>query len=80
MRDLIRQIAAERVLVDISGKMAEDHMKVFLNSRPNQDVSMIVQWLKGISSRALFQEFVQLRKKFGEEVSGQEGGYLEICV
>ena len=32
--------------------------------RPNQDVSTIVQWLKGISSRVLLQEFPHLRKAF----------------
>ncbi|PIE51815.1 IS200/IS605 family transposase, partial [Candidatus Fermentibacteria bacterium] len=28
------------------------------------DISKIVQWLKGISSRVLLQEFPHLRKKF----------------
>ena len=64
MRDLIRQIAAEHELEIISGEVARDHVHVFVGYRPNQDVSQIMQWLKGISSRVLLQEFPHLRKRF----------------
>jgi putative transposase len=64
VRDLIRQIAAEHELEIISGKVARDHVHIFLSYRPNQDVSQIMQWLKGISSRVLLQEFPHLRKRF----------------
>jgi len=64
VRDLIRQIASEHELEIISGKVARDHVHVFLSYRPNQDVSQIMQWLKGISSRILLQEFPHLRKRF----------------
>ena len=64
VRDLIRQIAAEHELEIISGKVARDHVHIFLGYRPNQDVSQIMQWLKGISSRVLLQEFPHLRKRF----------------
>jgi len=63
-RDLIRKIAAEHELEIISGKVARDHVHVFLSYRPTQKVSQIVQWLKGTSSRVLLQEFPHLRKKF----------------
>ena len=64
VRDLIRQIALEHELTILSGKVARDHVHVFLTYRPNQDVSTIVQWLKDISSRVLLQEFPHLRKAF----------------
>ena len=64
VRDLIRQIAMEHELHIISGKVARDHVHVFVSYRPHQDLSTIVQWLKGISSRVLLQEFAHLRKKF----------------
>ena len=64
VRDLNRQIAAEHELEIISGKVARDHVHVFLGYWPNQDVSQIMQWLKGISSRVLVQEFAHLRKRF----------------
>jgi putative transposase len=64
VRDLIRQIAMEHELEIISGKVARDHVHVFLSYRPTQKVSQIMQWLKGTSSRVLLQEFPHLRKKF----------------
>ena len=48
----------------VSGKVARDPVPLFLAYRPNQDVSQIVQWLKGISARVLRQEFAHLRRKF----------------
>ena len=64
VRELIRQIAAEHELEIISGKVARDHVHVFLSYRPTQKVSQIMQWLKGTSSRVLLQEFPRLRKQF----------------
>lgn len=53
VRDLIRQIAMERELEIISGKVARDHGHPLLSYRPHQDISPIVQWLKGTTSRLL---------------------------
>ena len=64
VRDLIRQIAMEHELEIISGKVASDHIYVFLSYRAHQDISQIAQWLKGISSRVLIQEYPYLRKQF----------------
>ena len=64
VRDLLRQIAMEHELEIISGKVARDHVQVFVSYRAHQDVSTIVQWLKGISSRVLLQEFPRMRKVF----------------
>jgi len=64
VRDLIRQIAMEHEITVLSGKVCSDHIHVLVAYRPHQDVSTIVQWLKGISSRVLLQEFPYLRKKF----------------
>ena len=63
-RDLLRKIAMEHDLIIISGKVAKDHVHIFLSYRPHQSISQIVQWLKGISSRVLLQEFPHLRKQF----------------
>ena len=62
-RDLIRQIAMEHELHIVSGKVASDHVHVLIAYRPQDDVSKIVQWLKGISSRVLLQEFAHLRRQ-----------------
>jgi putative transposase len=54
----------EHELEIVSGKVARDHVHLFVSYRPNQQVSQIMQWLKGISSRVLLQDFPSLRKKF----------------
>jgi REP-associated tyrosine transposase len=64
MRDILRQIAMEHELTILSGKVARDHVHVFVSYRAHQGISTIVQWLKGISSRVLLQEFAHLRKAF----------------
>jgi putative transposase len=64
VRDLLRQIAAEHELEIVSGKVARDHVHLLVSYRPNQQVSQIMQWPKGISSRVLLQEFGYLRKQF----------------
>jgi putative transposase len=77
VRDLIRQIAAEHELEIISGKVARDHVHVFISYRATQRVSQIMQWLKGTSSRVLLQEFSHLRKKFwGRHLWAR--GYLAV--
>src|SRR3954451_3155002 len=62
-RDLLRQIAAESDLHIISGKVAADHVHLFVGYRAHQNISQIVQWLKGTSSRLLLQEFPRSRGK-----------------
>lgn len=44
---LSRQIAAEHELEIVSGKVARDHIRLFVSYGANQDVSQIMQWLKG---------------------------------
>jgi putative transposase len=76
-RDILRQIALEHELEIISGKVASDHVHLFLTYRPTQNISKIVQWLKGISSRILLSEFAHLRKHFlGRHLWAR--GYLAI--
>ena len=77
VRDLIRQIAMEHEINILSGKVACDHIHVLVAYRPHVDVSTIVQWLKGISSRVLLQEYPHLRKKFwGRHLWAR--GYLAV--
>ena len=63
-RDVLRQIALEHELDIITGKVASDHVHMFISYRPNQDISKIVQWWKGISLRILLSEFPHLKKQF----------------
>ena len=77
VRDVIRQIAAEHEIHILSGKVACDHVHVLVSYRPYQDISTIVQWLKGISSRVLLQEFAHLKRQFwGRHLWAR--GYLAV--
>ncbi len=76
-RDLLRQIAMEHDIDIISGKVASDHVHMFIGYRPTQNISKIVQWLKGISSRILLSEFVHLKKQYwGRHIWAR--GYLAV--
>lgn len=63
-RDVIGQIAFEHELEIVSGKVAKDHVHLFITYRPTQNIGKIMQWLKGIGSRILLSEFARLRKTF----------------
>jgi putative transposase len=63
-REVLRQIALEHELDIITGKVASDHVHMFIQYKPHQDISKIVPWLKGISSRIMLQEFAHLKKQF----------------
>jgi len=63
-RDLLRKICMEHEVDIISGKIASDHVHMFVSYKPQMAVSQLVQYLKGTSSRILLQEFEHLRKQF----------------
>jgi putative transposase len=76
-RDLLRQIALEHEIEIISGKVSVDHVHMFICYHPTQNISKIVQWLKGISSRMLLSEFPHLKKHFwGKHLWAR--GYLAV--
>lgn len=57
----------------LSGKVSRDDIHVWISYHPHQQVSKIVQWLKGTSSRVLLQEFPHLRKELWVDMFGPEG-------
>ncbi len=62
VRDLLRQIAIEHARQIISDEVARDQLHLFLAYRPHQDISPMLQWLTGISSRILLQACAHPRK------------------
>ncbi len=76
-RDVLRQIAMEHEIDIITGKVASGHIHMLVAYRPTQNISKIMQWLKGISSRILLSEFPHLRKQFwGRHLWAR--GYLAV--
>ena len=61
----------------ITGKVSSNHVHMFISYRPTQNISKIMQWLKGISSRILLSEFAHLSKQFwGRHLWAR--GYLAV--
>ena len=76
-RTLLRQIAMENECMIHSGKVAKDHVHIFLGYPPQLSISELVQYLKGGSSRILLQEFAHLRKAYwGRHLWGR--GYFAV--
>ena len=63
-RDLLKRICADHDAYIISGKVASDHIHMFISYKPQTSLSKLVQYLKGGSARVLFQEFGYLRKQY----------------
>ena len=77
VRDVLRKVAYEHDVRIVSGKVASDHVHMLVSYRPNQDVSKLAQWFKGISSRVVLQEFPKMRKEFwGRHFWGR--GYMAV--
>jgi len=77
VRDVLRQIALEHEIDIITGKVASGHVHMFISYRPSVEISKIVQWMKGISSRIMLLEFPHLKKQFwGRHLWAR--GYLAV--
>lgn len=50
VRDVLREIAMEREVAILSGKVARDYVHLRIAHRPYQSVSQLIQSFKGISS------------------------------
>jgi len=76
-RDILRQIALEHEITIITGKVSSDHIHMFIAYPPTHNISKIMQWLKGISSRILLSEYPHLKKQFwGKPLWAR--GYLAV--
>lgn len=64
VRDLIRQICTEIDVEIIAGKVASDHVYIFVSYPPYLGISEIVQKIKGKSSYKIFSSFPDLRRIF----------------
>ena len=63
-RDLIRRICRDEGVEIIRGKVAKDHIHIYVSIPPYISVSKVVQYLKGKTSRIIQQEYPELRKRY----------------
>ena len=64
IRDLLRNIAAEKDVEIIRGNVRPDHIHVLVSAPAHLSPSKVIQLLKGKSSHRLQREFPELRKKY----------------
>lgn len=64
VRDLVRRICLDEGVEIIRGKVARDHIHVYVTIPPYLSVSKLVQYLKGKTSRKIQQEYPELKKRY----------------
>ena len=63
-RDIIRQICNQLDVQIMTGHVSAEHVHLLVSVPPTLAVSILVQRLKGASSRKLLQEYTELRKRY----------------
>ncbi len=63
-RELIRQTCATMEIYILSGHVSSDHIHLLVSVPPQIAVSVLVQRLKGRSSRRLQEEFGELKRQY----------------
>ena len=63
-RELLREIAVRNDMKIYAWSVNRDHVHMLISIPPNVSVSKVVQLLKWTSSRKLFQEFPDLKKRY----------------
>ena len=62
VRDILRQIAQQHEVHILSGKVASDHVHLFISYPTTMSLAKLVQYLKGGSAYRLMQEFPHIKK------------------
>ena len=62
--EVLKQISRDYGYVVHALEVMPDHIHMFLTFKPSASVSGVLQRLKGISARRLFERFPELRKRY----------------
>ena len=63
-RDIIRQICMSREVAIVQGHVGADHIHLLVSCPPLLSPAKLVQYLKGVSSRKIQEEFPHLGKRY----------------
>ena len=63
-REILRQVCMSRDLHILQGHVSADHVQMLVSCPPLLSPAKIVQYLKGVSSRKLQEEFPHLKKRY----------------
>lgn len=64
LRDIIREICAEKGLAVVKGNIRPNHVHILISAPPYYSPAKIAQYLKGKSSYRLQREFPALQKRY----------------
>jgi putative transposase len=64
LRDIIREICAEKGLAVVKGNIRPNHVHILISAPPYLSPAKIAQYLKGKSSYRLQREFPALQKRY----------------
>ncbi len=78
MRDLIQQIATDKGFIVDEFEVGEcDHVHLFVSAPPKMSPSLLVQYLKGITGRKLYEKFPDLRQRLWKGELWNHSYYVE---
>ena len=63
-RDVLRQVCLSRDIQIVTGHVSVDHVHMLVACPPQLSPAKIAQYLKGVSSRKLQDEFPHLKKRY----------------
>ena len=64
VRELLREVCRSQEVDIIKGRLAKDHVHLFVSIPPQVTISKLMQRLKGKTSHHLLAEFAHLRKQY----------------
>ena len=62
----------------VSGKVAADHVHMFVSYRPQLALSKLAQYLKGVVQEFYYRSMLVSENNCGEDIYGQEGTWLLV--
>ena len=63
-REILRQVCMSREIRILKGHISVDHVHMLVSCPPSLSPAQLVQYLKGVSSRKLQDEFPHLKKRY----------------
>lgn len=77
LKEILKQIAADKEFVIHTMEVMPDHVHIFVSSHPKLSPSYITKMLKGISGRLLLMKYPELRKQLWKGNLWNSSFYLE---
>ena len=77
LKEMFRQIAADKDFTIQAMEVMPDHVHIFASSHPKLSASYIVKMLKGISGRWLMMRYPELRKQLWKGSLWNSSFYIE---